>query len=315
MRKIFLLMILIVFAISACKKDETEELKVLIEGIVTDSKTGQPMDNVKIELQTDDKMLVDSTDVNGYFKIGKLNPGEYVLIFSKNGYLAKSRNVSTECCVVMTGAVEQTINISETLSPLSEALVITVYKRYLDNKMMAAANFPYTIYLGSFNDPVTGTTDENGLLSETGLPYNTYFIIGINFEDNGIVYKNQYDIYLPYINDYIIIDGYYAEGNFGVASTNVLDELGASIDDFNIHDSIVISLTQPADTVFSSIILYREGMFEVNTELTWTRSNMTATIDPVDSLVNDTHYDLIIDAENEAGTQSIYDFLLFYTED
>lgn len=315
MRKLALFVILIIFAFSACNKDEIEELKFLLEGIVTDLKTGQPLDNVKIKVQTDDKMLVDSTDQNGYFKIGKLNPGEYVLIFSKEGYLATTKRVYSECCVVMTGAVEQTLNISETLSPLSEELVITIYKKYLNNTRIAAANFPYTIYLGSFNDPISGTTDENGLLSETGLPYSTYFTIDVNFEDNGITYKGSNDIYLPYYEDYIIIYGYYAEGDFGIASTNILDELGEIISNFGIHENVVVNFTQPADTGNSSFFLYRDGWMSVNTDLEWTNGNMTANINPEDSLIRETYYELAIDAVNETGTQTYYDYMYFYTEE
>jgi hypothetical protein len=315
MRKLLLLLILIIFAFTACKKDEVEELKILLEGIVTDFKTGQPLDNVKIKVQTDDKMLIDSTDENGYFKIGKLNPGEYLLVFTKQGYLAKFSSISSECCIVMTGAVEQTLNVSVTLAPLSEELIVTLYKRYLANEMMAAANFPYTIYLGSFNDPVTGTTDENGLLSQTGLPYSTYFTIDINHEENGVLYKGRYDISVPYGNEYMVVYGYYPEGDFGVASSNMTDQLGAPIDDFNIHDSIVVNFTQPADTTISAFALYRGGWLITDATLGWTNSNMTATINPVDSLVRDTEYELVIDAENEAGTQSYNDYLYFNTEE
>ncbi|MBI2967296.1 MAG: choice-of-anchor B family protein [Bacteroidetes bacterium] len=59
-----------------------------LEGTVTDSITGNPLFNVKIEILS--TVVTDSTNLTGIYKTGYADAGTYSVRFSKNGYITKT---------------------------------------------------------------------------------------------------------------------------------------------------------------------------------------------------------------------------------
>ena len=63
-------------------------------GVVTDSLTGQPVVNLTVFIPN--TTVGTTTDQNGNYRIDKINPGEYKLMFRHLSYLAVSRSITIE---------------------------------------------------------------------------------------------------------------------------------------------------------------------------------------------------------------------------
>ena len=277
-----------------------------------DAETSGKIDEVTVELFTKNKNHTTTTDQNGYYNLGEFNVGDYNIIYSKNGYLNESNSLNLSSEIIVTGVGYQIINSDLIyLTPLNETAEFTVYRKYLDGEEIAASNFPYTVYLGAFNDPIEGTTNENGVISLDNVP--SEITLSIDYEHNGVRYKT-YSTIDTRNDDKVLIYGYNPEANLGVVITNVLDADGQVFEDFPVNDNITILFTIPVDIDNANFDVLEDGWMSVDFTYQWTNNNMTLIIDPVDPLLSNYYYSLEIDVKNENNTQSFSKVYNFTTE-
>ncbi len=311
MRKLFYVLVVLSFLFSSCD-DEADTLKVVIEGFVMDAETSGAIDDVKVELFTKDKNHSTTTNQNGYYNLGEFNVGDYNIVYSKEGYLNESNSLNLASEIIVTGIGYQIINSDLIyLTPLNETAEFTVYRRYLDGEEIAASNYPYTVYLGAFNDPIEGTTDANGIISLSNVPAE--ISLSIDHEQNGIRYKTYTTVDTKNDNK-VIVYGYNPEADLGVASTNVLDADGQAIENFTVSDNITILFTIPVDIDNANFDILEDGWMSVDCTYEWTNNNMSLVIDPVDALLSNYYYSVEIDVINENNSQSFSKVYNFITE-
>jgi len=219
-------------------------------------------------------------------------------------------NLNSE--IIATGVDYELVNFDLIyLTPLNEDLELTVYRKYLDGEEIAAANFPYTIHLGPFNDAIEGTTNENGIISLSDIP--SEISLSIDHEQNGVRYKTYTTIDTNNDNK-ITVYGYSPEADLGVASTNVLDVNGQPVEIFTTTDNITILFTLPIDIENANFDILEDGWMSVDFTYEWTNNNMSLVIDPVDALLSNYYYSLEIDVKNENNTQTFSIVYYFTTE-
>jgi hypothetical protein len=61
-----------------------------IAGIVTDSKTGAPVSDVKVKLTSPSEAVNVTTDAHGHYIVFSLQPDDYTLTLEKTGYVTKT---------------------------------------------------------------------------------------------------------------------------------------------------------------------------------------------------------------------------------
>lgn len=312
MKKILYALFAISLFFCSCEEEDNNSFIVIIEGIVMDAETSEKLNDVTVELFTNSKSHVTTTNENGYYNLGEFNVGDYNIVYSKDGYLNESNFLNLSSEIIVTGIGYQIINSDLIyLTPLNETAEFTVYRKYLDGEEIAASNFPYTIYLGAFNDPIEGTTSANGIISLSNVPAE--ISLSIDHEQNGIRYKTYTTIDTKNDNK-VIIYGYNPEADLGVVSTNVLDINGQPIEDFVVSDNITILFTIPIDIDNANFDVLEDGWMSVDFTYQWTNNNMSLIIDPVDPLLSNYYYSLEIDVKNENNTQTFSKVYNFTTE-
>ena len=311
MRKLLYAIFAFSFLFYSCE-EESNSFNVIIEGFVMDAETSEKLNDVSVELFTNSKSHVTTTDENGYYNLGEFNVGDYNIVYSKDGYLNESNSLNLSSEIIVTGVDYLIVNSDLIyLTPLNETAEFTVYRKYLDGKEIAASNFPYTVYFGAFNDPIDGTTSENGIISLSDVP--SEITLSIDYEHNGIRYKT-YTTINTRNDDKVIVYGYNPEANLGVVSTNVLDADGQSIEDFSINDNITIQFTIPVDIDDANFDVLEDGWMSVDFTYQWTNNNMSLEINPVDPLLSNYYYSLEINVKNENTTQTFSKVYNFTTE-
>lgn len=122
MKRKRLILLLIFFGIisvfySSCKKDE-ENLPLYgeIEGIVTHSQTGQPVQGVVVSISPSNEST--GTGVDGKFNFSELDPKEYTIQAQKEGFVTNTKSVT-----VIAG---KTVRGDITLSPIAPVLTINL---------------------------------------------------------------------------------------------------------------------------------------------------------------------------------------------
>ncbi len=311
MKKTLFFAIVAIFALASCT-DEIKEMKILIEGSVTDAKTGAVLEGVEVSLTNKGDVDTVTTDENGYFELGQYNPGSYTLIVSKDGYLTSSVNVSSHSMFSTMNTVSPNEYVTVNLSPLSGELNMTVFKRFSGSATKTvAAEVPYTIYLNNYNDPIKGTTDENGLIQESNFPAGDY-LIEVDFEVGDYRYKSTSNIDADFTT-FIIVWGYNTQGKFGLVSSNLLNDMGRGVNDFRVNGDIELVFNQPIDTTNGYSISYMGSWQGYYIDLS--NGNMKVTIDPDETLDWETNYNFSFTFENATFTDTYSDNISFKTEE
>jgi len=312
MKTLITLSSILFFILISCKKEDPA-IRVIIEGVVMDAETTQPLSDATVELNTDNKSHITLTDETGYYKLGKYIIGDYTVIFSKKGYVSKTQRVVASDYLSAGDfgydVVKSTVTYMTSATNKTE---LTVYRQFDDGEIIAAANFPYFITVGDFNEPIEGTTDENGRISLDSMPY--IFNVFIDYELNRIQYKANTTIDTRE-NNYIVVNGSYPEASLGVASANILDSDGKSLEDFPVDTNITIQFTIPVDSASADIALLEDGWLEVSSTFTWSDNNTKLEISPVASLKPNTLYTIDIVSLESASQMQEYEEngINFYT--
>jgi hypothetical protein len=61
-----------------------------IAGVVTDSKTGAPVSDVKVKISSPSEAVNVTTDAHGHYIVFSLQPDDYTLTLEKAGYVTKT---------------------------------------------------------------------------------------------------------------------------------------------------------------------------------------------------------------------------------
>lgn len=310
MKKILFIVTALTFLFSACKKDDS--INVVIEGIVMDAATNQLQDSVKVELFTQNKNHVVYTNESGFYSLGSYPVGDYVIVYSKKGYVSGSEQVKSSSYL---SAGDFGYNIVKSLmtylTPANEDAVLTVYRQYQNGERLAAANFPYTINPGGYNSAISGTTDGNGIISLKNQPRE--FTLSVDYLFNGVRYKTSGTIDTRQTNS-VVVYGYNPEASLGIVSSNVLDLNGKSVQDFVTTSSITVQFTLPVDTLHAVYSILEDGWSRIPVNHKWSNGQMKLEIIPKTILVSKTYYNLTIEVENEKRTQSLDRVLSFTTK-
>ena len=181
--KKLLSVLLTAFALASCAKDIVD-LSGDIQGIVKDYNYGQLISNCQVSLSPSGKMT--TTDNVGVFGFADIEPGEYVLVFSKAGYVEESIKVT-----VVTGQITEASIMLKAKSPfsLSEANLdfgdmetskaIYVYNNTDSDCTYSVSNVPSWISL----NPLQGT-----------LPAGSNATVIVNVDRDNVSYGNHSQI-------------------------------------------------------------------------------------------------------------------------
>lgn len=312
MRKIILPVLLFAMIIfTSCRKEEIRALQMYFGGVVLDDCTGEPIEGVDLTLQTHNGIQSTISDENGYFSFGNQYMGSYDLVMRKPGYLNYGFNIQPDYWYENDNVYNLDYFDEYWLTPLSERLTANVYKQFGEGIPTAASNIPFTIYLGEYNDPVEATTDQFGYIEVDSLPMNDTMIANFDFMLGNVHYKEK--IKFTSEQDAFVVNGYNPEGNFGIASVNLLDPLGEGIDDFGLDEMIEVTFTQPVDTSMGDPFGVQAGFTNYTLNVDWSMNNMHAAISTPDGWVEDTDHTLNISATNEMNTQAISRTIFFHT--
>ncbi len=301
MKNLLLLFAIALITLTSCKKDDKITPKLTIEGFITDYETDLVLSGVAVEVITGERVVSSISDENGGFKLEGLNPGTYSIKFSKDGFLTSVRTYEYLPEVI---TENYSLHSKVSLVPLNDELNINVFKKVGDGQRIAATNQPYEINLGG-GVIISGTTDENGFLHETGVPFEGFmFQIKFDFNESGINYKTT-DIISTRVSS-LTVNGNRI-GDLGLISSNILDSKGWAVDDFPIDGSIEFNFTQPIDVEKADIYFYTSHT------LAWSNGNKTLTITPTSPLYNDNSYYISLELTNELGTDYFYNSFYFRT--
>jgi hypothetical protein len=137
-----------------------------IEGTASNSATGQPLDGVKISVESGGKTVGEAaTDAQGVFRLEGLAAGEYRALFSKRGFEAPPRDDAARKPFVLTGG--QAIHLEIRMTPMAK-----ISGRVLDGSGTPVAQAFVQVLGGraGYDD----TTDAQGKFAFDEIPPGTY---------------------------------------------------------------------------------------------------------------------------------------------
>src|SRR3972149_7302262 len=127
MRKTIYFIAIIALMLYSCAQDS----HLIIEGYVYNNKTFEPLKDVNITLKTSTKRktLSAKTDGNGYYSLGKVVIGEYIVILEKDSFMAELETIGlTGNYIVVNVLSKQTISTVTYMDKLTESAELPRYK-------------------------------------------------------------------------------------------------------------------------------------------------------------------------------------------
>lgn len=320
MKKVLLSVGLIVALIfSACDKLEEAGLDVSmemhIEGYVFDGLTETPIKGAIISGEFGSK----KTDSDGFYKISGLDMGRYRFEIEAEGYMTmvitpnlqekeedfKGNNFNVLLQTDMFKAEE----------PIATQLIEVNGPTY-----QPVVGVPYTIELaGPYKDRfIYGKTDAKGMVVET-LPDDFFTII-----IDTVIGEMEYSLNSGFVSPSGLNPAYAVTTTpvgtmlLLLVSTNIVDEDGNVVNDFDKTKSVELTFNEPLDTVESEFVLYKQAgsAFEVLTTVQYSNGNKTVTISPsMGDLEGGQMYSLDFDVQMANDENSLASNVLsFFTE-
>lgn len=235
---------------SSCQdEDEVSPLSMVIEGTVLDAKTNKVISGLNIDIQTNNNSYSVVTDEAGYYQFEPLPSGEYVLRFSHADYLTKEQSVTSERTLSSDDTDHIVVNKNTEINPLSETVYMRIHKYHSEKHSRAglAQNVTYTYRFGS-GDEMSATTDENGIINLTKVPYNSSVYFTFDFESEGIKYKRTYSFYSG--NRYSVdlnIPKHTENVRLGLLSSTLVTTDGSFVMDLPVNSDIAYHFNQAID--------------------------------------------------------------------
>ncbi|NBC82561.1 MAG: hypothetical protein GVY19_04185 [Bacteroidetes bacterium] len=315
--KIFLALLLSAIMFTGCTKQEVLELQLLFGGVIFDDCTNEPLEDVDLRLQRAQGVVSTTSNEDGFFSFGSQYVGTYDLVMHKPGYLNQRIHIHQDEWFEFDDEYENE-NLYDLsyfdkywMHPLTETVIANVYKQYGEGSPTAAANVPFTVYLGEYNDPIEVVTDQYGYFEIDSLPKDYSMLAKFDFSSQGIRYKEKISFFSDQTE--FIVNEYAPEGNFGIANVNVLNEMGEGVDDFGLDEMIEVTFTQPVDTAMGNPFNVSAGLSSYTLNVDWFDNNQRATIGTDDGWTEDSNHTLNIDAYNLSNKQFINRSISFRT--
>ncbi len=312
MNRILLILPVLLITLFSCDKDDPA-INVVIEGIVLNAETTQPVVDAKVEVITQNATHSASTNESGYFNLGTYTIGDYTIIISKEGFSTQTQQIYA--AENLSGGGDNGYDVVKSvvcnLIPATDDAEITIYRQFENGEVIAANNFPYVISTGDINAAIEGTTDGFGRISLNNVPQE--FTVSIDHELNGVRYKTTSSIDIKEDN-YLIVYGYYAEASLGLATANILDSDGIAVENFPVDGTISLQFTIPVDTSNSTISLMEDAWNNTSYTHTWSSNNMKLEIKPTVNLNSETLYSINLDLVSPSGMQEFSEAINFVTE-
>ena len=320
MKKLIILTAAVTLVMTSCTKSLSPgEVKVNIIGIVNNSDTHLPIKDVEVKWATGKSFSKTTTDKNGLYAItGVPAGGNYTIIFSKTGYktLMNTCNAKTSITVIGSENYNEVVDNDITLDTLSGTFSFTLYKQAPNSSTpIAAASFPYSISLDNPYDAlITGTTDVNGYITQSGLPKYGTFTLVVSQTDGANLYETR-----------TIINGTTSSANnlilyptvtivdLGLVSSNLLNVDGSIVSFFTAPAPINFTFTTGLDTTSASRSIIINPSFIGGQIISFSNNDKTITITPntLTAFKKNTTYTLSIFVTAKNSTSNTYGTKLF----
>lgn len=320
MKKHFLYLAMAALLFGACNKDEETTItkdssKFVIEGYVIDGDGNVPMQDVEVV----GAFGKATTDEKGFFKVSGLNHGTYSVIFQKENY---GNMIQTFTLVANTTEnqldVDYTLSTTVPMFKMEKSMETTLWK-VSNNKREVLANAPYTINLLSpisgvlfLNNKITGTTTAEGKIELSNNLPNSLVNIVVDYidQDADKVYQLDVDVNPTTVAKSLIVRSTNLSDNLYVLNSNIFNEKGETVNDFNISESITIEFNQTLDDNSTATLENTTDDVLVATNISV--NGNTITIDPVGDLFKTKNFKLSIKAYS--GDNSLSANYVFSTE-
>lgn len=305
MKKYFLILAAAALIFTSCEKSY-----LVLEGRVYNMQTNEALSGVKVTLETtsEKKVIETTTNDDGFYSIGKVLAGQYIIKLQKPGFLATLEAIGLGGTDII---VEQTVSRVTYLDPMTEKYEFNVFKQYMGNIETAVAEQEFTIYLSEATEPIVEETDEYGFVELDSMPSS--IVIKFDFVEKGIVYKSVSTVFAGQSS--LLIQGQTTGGQLGIVSCNLLDDEGAGLLEFEVDETIEITFTQSIDVDNATIELYENGWLLIDGEGDWSDNDMTFTFEPDNDLEDATNYDFVISVQNVDNTSNYWRTISFTTEE
>ena len=250
---------------TSCSKDQTinDAVKINVLGYVVNSQTGLPVKDVTITYTTLSQVKTTKSDNDGKYIIQDVFASStgYLVKFSKSGFLTDARFVGGTSSVTQLGSLpyQEVYDGSIVLDTLSNSLSTTIYVKTdngIDQQAVLAKNLKLVLKYSNQtragmtikNDTIV-TTDANGQLNLSKLPYASNIALDINYSDanyktigniatkNASSFSKEYTVTLNSITT-----------SFGISTSDVLTPLGKAVEDFDVNTDITVTFNQTIDT-------------------------------------------------------------------
>ncbi len=316
MKKIALgiLGMLLVLASACGEMDDSycsDDLDVNVEGYVYDGVTEVALKDVKVTGAFGSK----KTDADGFYAIKGLEMGQFRFEVEAEGYMTKVLTPSfMEKEEDFKG--DELSFLLKTFMYKKETAIATQLLKSSGPTYQPLSGLPYVIELSTSykNRFIYGRTDVNGMIIDT-VP-NDYFKITVDTVIGDFDYslmtstvssENLQKAYLVTLTD-LTIDPFY------VTSTNMIDEEGDMVYDFDPQNSVTVTFSSAIDKEESVIELSKlvsGNYYLVKAELVYSDGNKTVSVKPYDAVFEaGVSYKLTVDAVAVSDENSMhsYDF-------
>jgi hypothetical protein len=170
MKKHFLILALLLSVVlTNCKKDKLIEINGIVSGKIVDAASNTGVQGVKISFQG--LPLTDSTAADGSYTIGGIPAGEYIMIFSKEGYAITKDTIT----ISNSGAASSNGSSSEYRIVNHEISILPLIGK-AKGRVYGESNAPLALVLvtatvSGLDSAFTTTTDAYGYFSYSNLPF------------------------------------------------------------------------------------------------------------------------------------------------
>lgn len=318
MKKISLsIALLLVVLISGCDQLEDANLStpmdVNIEGYIYDGVTKGPIEGAIIS----GKFGSTKTNSKGYYAINGLDMGQYKFIIEVEGYMAK---------VITPALVKKEEDFKG--NNLNELIETDMYMadQYISTQLLQVSGpvskplsgIPYIIELNTtYRDRlIYGTTDANGMLTDT-IPDDAFTIVV-----DTVMANMQYSLVEGVASPQSLAKTYGVSLTdltitpMFMISTNVVDEDGDEILNFDPAADIMLEFNQAIDIEKSTLSLFKVvngSYYDVNLIATYSEGNKQVVLSPYDGdLAKGQEYALSISAVATSNEKAIYTQILTF---
>lgn len=273
---------------SACGKmddsDNSDDLDVNVEGYVYDGVTEVALKDVKVTGSFGSK----KTDADGYYAIKGLEMGQFRFEVEAEGYMTKVLTPSfMEREEDFKG--DELSFLLTTFMYKKETAISTQLLKSTGPTYQTLSGLPYVIELLSpyKNRFIYGRTDANGMITDT-VP-NDYFKITVDTVIGDFDYslmtstvspENLQKAYMVTLTD-LTVDPFY------VTSTNMIDEEGAVVYNFDPQNLVTVTFNSAIDKEESVIELSKwvsGNYYLVKAELVYREGDKTVSVKPYDGV-------------------------------